>query len=85
MTYTIELDATEERVLEAAAARGVALDSYLREVLKRQARREAQADEKEIARRAAVKRGRGMFAHCGETPEERRRAKDEELRREAAL
>jgi cytosine/adenosine deaminase-related metal-dependent hydrolase len=60
----------------------VPLDVYLGEVLNREAQTEESA---EVARRAAVKRGRGMFAHCGETPEERRRAKDEELRREAAL
>ncbi len=33
----------------------------------------------------AVRRGRGKFAHCGEMPEERRRAKDEELKRKAAF
>lgn len=45
MTYTIELNESEERVLEdAARRRGVALDVYLREVLKRDAQREARAD-----------------------------------------
>ena len=38
MTYTIELDAREERVLEAKARRrGVPLDAFLRDVLKREA------------------------------------------------
>lgn len=83
MTHTLELPESVERVLERRARhRGVALEVLLVEL----AQREAQTEESaEVARRAAVKRGRGMFAHCGETPEERRRAKDEELQREAAL
>ena len=83
MTYTLELPENIERVLGAAARkRGVALDALLLDLAAREAASEENA---EAARREAVKRGRGMFAHCGETPEERRRAKDAELQREAAL
>jgi len=81
MTYTIELNEVEERVLaQAAAARGVALDAYLREAL----REKADRDNAETTRREAVHAGYGKYAHVGLTPELRRQMKDEELRQEAA-
>lgn len=83
MTHTLELPESVERVLERRARhRGVALEVLLVEL----AQREAQTEENaETARREAVRTTRGKYAHCGETPEERRRAKDDELQREAAL
>lgn len=42
-------------------------------------------ESRETKRREAVRAGFGKFAGFGETPEERRRAKDAELQREAAL
>ena len=84
MTYTIELDASEERVLEAAARRrGVALDAYLREVLKREAQDNQAA---ETVRREAVRRGRGMFEGNGhETEDFMRERREEGLREMAAM
>ncbi len=83
MTHTLDLPENVERVLEATARRrGVALGALLLDLVAREAASEESAEE---ARREAVRAGYGTFAHCGETPEERRCAKDEELRREAAL
>lgn len=83
MTYKLDLPESVERVLERRARRrGVALNAYLLDLAVQDAASEESA---EVARREAVRTTRGKYAHCGETPEERRRAKDEELRREAAL
>jgi hypothetical protein len=80
MTHTLDLPENVERVLEAKARRrGVPLETLLLDLAAQDAASEESA---EAARREAVKRGRGKFAHCGETPEERRRAKDEEMRRD---
>ena len=84
MALTIELAPDQERALEARAARnGQTLSEFLHHL----AACEAEAEKQAIAaaRRDAVREGYGKFAHLGETPDERRRAKDEELRREAAL
>ena len=80
MTHLVELPENVERVLEQKARqRGVALDAYLLELAVRDAQDAAQ---KEAVRREAVRAARGMLAHCGPTPEERRRWKDEEIQRE---
>ncbi len=50
MTHTIELDATEERVLEAAAAaRGVALNAYLITAAQEMAALDAEEDAEDLA------------------------------------
>ncbi len=50
MTYTIEIDATEERVLEdAARRRGVALDTYLLTAAREMAALDAQEDAEDLA------------------------------------
>lgn len=50
MTYTIEIDATEERVLEdAARRRGVALDTYLLTAAREMAAMDAQEDAQDLA------------------------------------
>lgn len=83
MTHALNLPESVERVLERRARRqGLALDAYLLDLAARDA---ATEESNEAARLEAVRAGRGKFAHCGETPEERRRAKDVELQREAAL
>lgn len=82
MTHLVELPENVERVLEQKARqRGVALDAYLLELAVRDAQDAAQ---KEAVRREAVRTGFGMLAHCGPTPEERRRWKDEEIALEIA-
>ncbi len=59
MTYTIELDATEEKALEdAARRRGMALDVYLREVLKREAQTNSAATNAATAKRQAQQNAR---------------------------
>ncbi len=50
MTYTIEIDATEERVLvDAARRRGVALDTYLLTAAREMAAMDAQEDAQDLA------------------------------------
>ncbi len=50
MTYTIEIDATEERVLvDAARRRGVALDTYLLTAAREMAAMDAQEDAEDLA------------------------------------
>lgn len=50
MTYTIELDATEERVLaQAAAARGIDVGDYLRDAWREVAALDAQEDAEDLA------------------------------------
>jgi predicted metal-dependent hydrolase len=50
MTYTIELDATEERVLaQVAAARGVDAVDYLRDAWREVAALDAQEDAEDLA------------------------------------
>ena len=50
MTYTIEIDATEERVLaQAAQARGVGLDAYLLTAVREMAALDAQEDAEDLA------------------------------------
>ena len=50
MTYTIEIDATEERVLaQAAQARGVGLDAYLLTAAREMAALDAQEDAEDLA------------------------------------
>ena len=80
MTHTLELPENIERVLEATARRrGVALDALLLDLAAREA---ASQESAEVARREAVREGRGKFANLGPTPEERRQWKEEEMRRE---
>ena len=50
MTYTIEIDATEERVLaQAAQARGVGLDAYLLTAAREMAALDAAEDAEDLA------------------------------------
>jgi hypothetical protein len=80
MTLTIEVPADVENALTAAARRrGVALDAYLSEVLKREAQDNQTA---ETARREAVRRGRGMFKGNGHETEDFMRERREEGLRE---
>lgn len=50
MTYTIEIDATEEReLMQAAKARGVGLDAYLLTAAREMAAMDAQEDAEDLA------------------------------------
>lgn len=50
MTYTIEIDATEERVLaQAAQARGVDVSDYLRDAWREMAALDAAEDAEDLA------------------------------------
>lgn len=50
MTYTIEINATEEReLMQAATARGVGLDAYLLQAAREMAALDAQEDAEDLA------------------------------------